>query len=298
MIAAQKKITNILLVEDDSMTASLQTIKLQKFGYNIIIAPTGETAVDIAAKRGDIDIILMDIDLGDGIDGTEAAEKILKNKDIPVLFLSNHIEPEIVEKTEKITSYGYVVKNTGDMVLNASIKMAFKLHDAQKREKEKEKILKQRTEELSALYEISKNINFTISEKKTVNYALKCIMKAVKPSIAFIFFRDKDKLILQDIKYDKKENNINNMPEHKVGKCLCGLAVKGKTPIFSLEISTDNRCVMEECKKANFRSFAALPLYSPNEIIGVVGLASKTTRDLKFKKNSLNPLHQKFLFHY
>ena len=36
----------------------------------------------------------------------------------------------MVEKTEKITSYGYVVKNTGATVLAASIKMAFKLHAA------------------------------------------------------------------------------------------------------------------------------------------------------------------------
>jgi len=72
----------------------------------------------------------MDIDLGPGIDGTQAAERILEHKDIPVVFLSSHTEPEVVEKTEKITSYGYVVKNTGVTVLDASIKMALKLFEA------------------------------------------------------------------------------------------------------------------------------------------------------------------------
>lgn len=67
------------------------------------------------------------------MDGTQAAEEILKHKDIPVLFLSSHAEPEIVEKTEKITSYGYVVKDSGITVLDASIKMAFKLHEATER---------------------------------------------------------------------------------------------------------------------------------------------------------------------
>jgi PAS domain S-box-containing protein len=33
----------------------------------------------------------------------------------------------VVEKTEGITSYGYIVKNSGETVLNASIKMAFRL---------------------------------------------------------------------------------------------------------------------------------------------------------------------------
>jgi len=72
----------------------------------------------------------MDIDLGKGIDGTEAAQRILKFCEVPVVFLSNHTEKEIVEKTEKITSYGYVVKNSGETVLIASIKMAFKLFEA------------------------------------------------------------------------------------------------------------------------------------------------------------------------
>jgi PAS domain S-box-containing protein len=55
--------------------------------------------------------------------------------------LSSHTDPEIVEKTEKITSYGYVVKNTGNTVLDASIKMAFKLFESKTKEKEKEEAL-------------------------------------------------------------------------------------------------------------------------------------------------------------
>jgi CheY-like chemotaxis protein len=40
----------------------------------------------------------MDINLGEGIDGTECAELILKERDIPLVFLSSHTEPEIVRK--------------------------------------------------------------------------------------------------------------------------------------------------------------------------------------------------------
>ena len=64
------------------------------------------------------------------MDGTEAAQEILKHLEIPILFLSSHTEKEIVEKTEAITNYGYVVKNSTFTVLDASIKMAFKLFDA------------------------------------------------------------------------------------------------------------------------------------------------------------------------
>lgn len=83
----------------------------------------------------------MDINLGSGIDGIEATQEILKERNIPVLFLSGHIEPEIIEKTEQVTSYGYVVKNSGITILDASIKMAFKLFEANKKQWKKKNVI-------------------------------------------------------------------------------------------------------------------------------------------------------------
>lgn len=134
----QKKDITILLVEDEAIIALSAKKVLEKYGYNIILASSGEEACNIAANNSDVDLILMDIDLGDGIDGPEAAIRILSKRTIPVVFLSSHTEPEIVEKTEQITSYGYVVKNSGTTVLLASIKMAFKLFEANRQIQESE----------------------------------------------------------------------------------------------------------------------------------------------------------------
>lgn len=123
---------NILLVEDEFLVAMGEQQELEKYGYTVKHVNTGEKAVNIVNEKNEIDLILMDIDLGKGIDGTEAAALILKDHDLPIVFLSSHIESEIVEKTEKITSYGYVVKNSSITVLDASIKMAFKLFAANK----------------------------------------------------------------------------------------------------------------------------------------------------------------------
>jgi CheY-like chemotaxis protein len=133
----------ILLVEDEALIALSEAQMLKKYGYEVVTAYNGEKAVEMADNDSDISLILMDIDLGDGIDGTEAAEKILNKKDIPVVFLSSHTEPEVVEKTEKITSYGYVVKNSGATVIDASIKMAFKLFEAKNEAKKHEEALRE-----------------------------------------------------------------------------------------------------------------------------------------------------------
>jgi CheY-like chemotaxis protein len=132
----------ILLVEDEVIIAMTEKMQLENAGYHVLHVGTGETAVaTVCDDSQPVDLILMDIDLGSGIDGTVAAERILEHKDIPLIFLSSHTEPEIVEKTEKITSYGYIVKNSGFTVLDASIKMAFRLFHSRKVLKEKERAL-------------------------------------------------------------------------------------------------------------------------------------------------------------
>ncbi|HMV40933.1 MAG TPA: PAS domain S-box protein [Leptospiraceae bacterium] len=141
MTSRNKKQT-VLLVEDETIIALMETRQLEKEGYSVIHVETGEAAIDLVNENRDqVDIILMDIDLGSGIDGTQTAKEILKTFDIPIVFLSARVEKEFVQKTEAITSYGYVVKNSGINVIDASIKMAFKLYEARKEtEKQKKRI--------------------------------------------------------------------------------------------------------------------------------------------------------------
>jgi len=128
-----KEQKTLLLVEDDAIASMFQAMKLQDYGYNVVQAMNGHKAIAAVIDNNPvIDLILMDIDLGDKIDGTDVAKIILKDHDIPLLFLSSHTEREIVDKTEDITSYGYVVKDSGITVLDASIKMAFRLHESNK----------------------------------------------------------------------------------------------------------------------------------------------------------------------
>lgn len=126
----------ILLVEDEALIALSEKMALEKYGYTVLTANSGEAAVETALARPDVDLVLMDINLGPGIDGTQAAAQVLAERDQPIIFLSSHSEREVVEKTEALTSYGYVVKNSSITVLDASIKMAFRLFAEKEKSKE------------------------------------------------------------------------------------------------------------------------------------------------------------------
>ena len=159
----------ILLVEDEAINAKLNKRSLEKYKFEVIHAKTGEEAVNIVQSASKIDLVLMDIDLGDGIDGTEAAEIILLTNDLPLVFLSSHTEPEIVKKTEGITSYGYIVKNSGETVLIASVKMAFRLFDAKKKEEDKEKKLRDGEEKYRSIFENTGTCMFIVENDMTIS---------------------------------------------------------------------------------------------------------------------------------
>jgi len=128
----------ILLVEDEAVTAKAISATLEKHGYKSITAHSGLEA--IAAAHGDktITLVLMDIDLGEGIDGAETAKQILAEKSIPVVFLTSHSESDYVERVKDISRYGYVIKNSGNSVLLSFIEMAYDLFASHEKTREVE----------------------------------------------------------------------------------------------------------------------------------------------------------------
>jgi PAS domain S-box-containing protein len=148
----------------------------------------------------------------------------------------------------------------------------------------------QRSEELTALKEFGREVNTTLSLERAIEAGLQCIRKAVNSDLAFLFLRQGERLILQDVQPSLARQRLDDAPEHRVGECLCGLAVMEDRPLYSLDISADRRCTWDECKMAGIISFAALPLRGPDGVVGVIGLASEVLRDFAKQSEFLETL--------
>ncbi|MBL0265091.1 MAG: EAL domain-containing protein [Leptospiraceae bacterium] len=130
---------NILLVEDEIIIAMAEMAVLKKNNFEVLHVDSGEEAIQLIRDDSTINLILMDFNLGDGISGAEAAEEILKIKNIPIIFLTSHFEKEIVERVRNVNRYGYIIKNSGETFLISSIEMALSLFEAQLSTQESEK---------------------------------------------------------------------------------------------------------------------------------------------------------------
>jgi PAS domain S-box-containing protein len=128
----------ILLVEDEFILASNEAERLKKYDFDVITVSTPDEAFR-ALEDQEVDLVLMDIDLGQGVmDGAETAARILETRELPIVFLTGHPEREYVEKVKDVARYGYVLKDSGEFVLVDSITTAFRLFEAQRRSRRNE----------------------------------------------------------------------------------------------------------------------------------------------------------------
>lgn len=145
----------LLLVEDEAIVALNERMTLERFGYRVESVHSGQKAIDAVERDPEIDLVLMDIDLGSGLSGDHAAEKIMEIRHIPIVFLTSHTEQEYVERVKEITRYGYVIKNSGEFVLWDVIAVAFELFEANQRYEQANSELKEANEELERFFSVN-----------------------------------------------------------------------------------------------------------------------------------------------
>jgi PAS domain S-box-containing protein len=274
--AIKNQVRSILLVEDEAIIAMVESKLLERNGYAVSAVMSGEKAIEVV-KEDNFDLILMDIDLGPGkMTGTKAAEIILEDHDIPIVFLSSHTEQAIVEKTEGITSYGYIVKNSGDTVLLASIKMAFRLFEAKKYEKRKLELDWRRQEVIVRLHE-----EMHRSEDNLYNFVLDASLEVTKSEYAFLGLLDEDESVMKIHAWSAGTMNdcsIIDNPMHfgilEAG--IWGDCVRLRRPViyndYSEDISTKHGFPKGH---VNIERFMGFPVFDGQKIVAVGAVANK-----------------------
>jgi PAS domain S-box-containing protein len=149
---------------------------------------------------------------------------------------------------------------------------------------------KQAEENIHQLNQMGRRISASLNLKQVITIGMKGMLKAVDPDLIFLFLRQDEKLILQEFMPQEASIKLGQIPEHRVGECMCGMAVQLNKPLYSADVFSDYRCTWEECKRAGLKSFAALPLRKGDEVLGVIGLASNSLRNFEEQAEFLETL--------
>ncbi len=131
----------VLVVEDERIISKAIEKRLKALGYAVAgTAATGEEAVRKAVELRP-DLILMDINLGDGMDGVEAAGRIRRALDTPVVYLTAHSDEATLQRAKVTEPHGYVLKPYEDVDLRTAIEIGLYKHRTDRRVRENEQWL-------------------------------------------------------------------------------------------------------------------------------------------------------------
>lgn len=133
--------TSIFVVEDERIVAKGIEKQLKGLGYEVAgLASTGEEAV---LKATDLrpDLILMDIHLGAGMDGVEAANLIRTRLGTPIVFLTAHSDEATLQRAKVTEPAGFILKPYEDRDIQTAIEIGLYKSKMDRRLRENEQWL-------------------------------------------------------------------------------------------------------------------------------------------------------------
>src|SRR6185369_1056609 len=129
----------ILIVDDEKISSELVRRMLFNIGYDVCaVANNGNEAVQKTVELRP-DLILMDIRLQGEMTGIEAAEKIRKVADTPIVYLTAFSDDSTIDSAKVTQPFGYIEKPFSVGELRSTIEIALYRHKMERQLKERER---------------------------------------------------------------------------------------------------------------------------------------------------------------
>lgn len=122
----------ILFIENDAFYSRLAKSVYKNDNYSIVSCGSFAQASRYISDDPAVDLVFIDTELGNITNGIELSEELLKIRKIPLFFITSKRNASDIQKMDRLSSYGYIVKTSKESSIKASLKMALKLHEASK----------------------------------------------------------------------------------------------------------------------------------------------------------------------
>lgn len=118
---------SILIIEDEALIAQNIKMQLENFGYSIAGVYYKYNTALKAINETQYDVVITDINLGNGIDeksGLQIAQQVKQIKNCPIIFLTAFSDKDTVKKATALAPSAYLVKPVNAANLFAAVQLA------------------------------------------------------------------------------------------------------------------------------------------------------------------------------
>jgi two-component system nitrogen regulation response regulator NtrX len=120
----ETKAQTILLVDDDSGVRNSIGGMLQRFGYRVIVAEDGTSALDVLRERGAVDLVIADRRMP-GMDGLSLVRRIKEGMpNLPVVIMTGYGDLESYLCASHLGVVRYIGKPVGPRELRQAVRDA------------------------------------------------------------------------------------------------------------------------------------------------------------------------------
>ena len=156
--------TKILIVEDDHPWSAHLSEFLENLGYTANTAVScGRQAIEIAADLSP-GLALVDLGLEGEISGPQTGEGLASGFDIPVIYLTDGTDGELLQRAQATHPFGYVLRPFDERQLHLNIQTALSMHARENRHKETRAHLKRLVGKYKDLTRLLKTVFNAMSE--------------------------------------------------------------------------------------------------------------------------------------
>jgi PAS domain S-box-containing protein len=164
--------SRILVVEDQAIVAIDIQSQLESLGY--LVVGTAASAAEACQKAATMapDLVLMDVHLGDAIDGIDAAATIREQQGIPIVFLTAYVDSATIRRAQQVEPYGYIVKPFSQRDLHTTLQMALYKGRIDRH-------LKRSRDDLLAILDAQRHGTALLDERGQITYLSRAALKLV-----------------------------------------------------------------------------------------------------------------------
>ncbi len=286
----REKRYRVLIVDDDPSIRSMFSLILEENGnYETITAEDGNRALDVIKSRGDIDIVLTDIQMPK-MNGMELLKEI-KSLDptLPVIMITGFPTIDIAIHSMKEGASDFITKpfkfDHVELIINRTLRERelylenAKLKEALIHSKEVEVLnrrLSEKIKELTVMYSISESLSGTFnSVTQVLEKAVEIVSKSLDCEKVSILFYDRPTQTLYVRASKGFEKDVVKTMNVPVGKGISGKVFEKGTPVLLKNTEGELDDGLIEKWISGTRSLISVPLFIQKEPFGVINASHK-----------------------